>query len=78
MKTLTGKWVEIVVLEREYDVHIELEDDAPEDMSDVHEYMFNWIDINNIAPTYEHFVETAESYPADYEFIEADGFEELD
>jgi hypothetical protein len=78
MKTLTGKWVEIVVLEREYDVDMELEDDAPEDMSDVHEYMFNWIEKNDIAPSYEHFVETAESYPDAWEFIEADGFEELD
>jgi hypothetical protein len=57
---------------------MELEDDAPEDMSDVHEYMYDWIEKNDITPTYEHFVETAESYPADWEFIEADGFEELD
>lgn len=78
MKTLTGKYTEIVVLEREYDIDIEMEDNAPEDMSDVHEYMYNWIENNGIAPSNEYFVETAESYPSDWEFIEADGFEELD
>ena len=75
MKTLTGKYTEIVVLEREYDIDIEMESDVPEDVSDVHEYMYNWIENNAIAPSYEYFVETAESYPSDWEFIE---YEESD